>query len=206
VSLEIADTGPGISSDVARRVFEPFFTTKPVGLGTGLGLSICKGIVEQHGGVMTLDPGPGRGARFRVELPVGAPQGGTSSEAGAPAAGLRVLIVDDEPNVAEVAAEMLMLDGHSAEVVSSADQALERLARDRYDVVLTDVRMPGLDGPGLYREVRRRHPDFIRRVAFFTGDALSPTTSAFLAESGAMSVRKPFSLNSLRAALAQVMA
>ena len=204
VSLEIADTGPGIPPDVARRIFEPFFTTKPVGLGTGLGLSICKGIVERHGGTVALDPGPGRGARFRIELPIGVPQIGTSTEASTPVRGLRVLIVDDEPNVAEVAAEMLIYDGHVADVVTSGQQALERLARSQYDIVLTDVKMPDLDGPGLYRTIRQLHPELASRVAFFTGDTLSPTTSAFLADSGAVCVRKPFSINSLRAAVNRI--
>jgi PAS domain S-box-containing protein len=207
VSLHVADTGPGIPPDVERRLFEPFFTTKPLGEGTGLGLPICKGIVERHGGRLTLDPGPGRGATFRVELPVGRPVEATpASEAAAPVARLSVLVVDDEPEVVGLVADILALDGHTVDGAGSGEEALERLARRTYDAILSDIKMPGLDGPGLHREVCRRHPALAPRMAFFTGDTLGDATSAFLAQTRAASIRKPFSVDDVRAALARLTA
>ena len=101
VVLEVADNGPGMAPEVAKRAFEPFFTTKPQGVGTGVGLSVCHGIVEAHGGRIELETAPGEGARFRVRLPLS--QGAAAERAGAGAARRRrrrVLVVDDEPEIA----------------------------------------------------------------------------------------------------------
>ncbi len=194
--LEVADTGPGIPPEIRARIFEPFFTTKPVGKGTGLGLSLCLGIVESHGGSIRVEGRPERGAKFIVELPV---EAAPAAERERPAvdslpliSGKAILVVDDEPEIASVLAELLAVDGHEVETATNGAHALAKLSERDYDLVLTDVKMPELDGPGLFREIEHRHPRLRRRVIFLTGDTLSPGTSDFLAQTGALSLSKPF--------------
>jgi hypothetical protein len=171
VAVDVEDTGPGVSEENPRSIFEPFFTTKPVGQGTGLGLSLCHGIVEGHGGTLSLISEPGEGAIFRVELPVVAPPAATgknASETTPAVTGKRILVVDDERLVAQLLGEMLGADHHTVDTVGDGTQALEVLRRTSYDLILSDVRMPYLDGPGLYRALERRLPDLCRRFVLMT--------------------------------------
>ena len=197
IHLAVADNGPGIPADVRQRIFEPFFTTKPVGKGTGLGLSLCQSIVVDHGGTMEVASEPGRGAVFSMKLPVRSPDvtmaGARPAEAAAPLPICTILVVDDESEVAALLAEMLTGEGHRADTVGDGIAALEKLAERPYDVILSDLRMPELDGPGLYREVERRYPQFVSRFAFLTGDALGEETRAFLEAVRVPHLGKPFS-------------
>jgi PAS domain S-box-containing protein len=196
VSMEVTDTGPGIPPEVQPRIFEPFFTTKPPGQGTGLGLSLCLSIVENHGGAIRAENVPGGGARFSVELPVpiARPEaaGAAAALAAPPVPGGAVLVVDDEADVAAVLAEMLSGDGHQVDTVPNGRAAIERLERRRYDLVMSDLRMPELDGPGLYRMLESRFPDMLGRVIFLTGDALGPGVVTFLERVARPTVSKPF--------------
>jgi PAS domain S-box-containing protein len=207
VSLAVADTGPGIAPEAAARLFEPFFTTKPVGTGTGLGLSISRGLVEAHGGRITVDGAPGGGALFTVELPVERP-GAEPAPAAAgdapPVAARRLLVVDDDGDVRDVLTELLRNDGHQVDTAADGVEALTRLAAGGYDAIVSDIRMPGLDGPGLYRAVTERHPELRERFIFVTGDALTTTTADFLSATGAPTFPKPFSVEAMRSALAEV--
>jgi two-component system NtrC family sensor kinase len=205
VVLEVADTGPGVPPEIQSRIFEPFFTTKALGQGTGLGLSLCYGIVAAHRGSIVVETEPGHGAVFRVELPVKAPS------AVAPEArvaevlpvlpGKRILVVDDEPRVLDVVADILSRDGHRVEKAADGVQALDKLREGSYDLILTDIRMPELDGPSLYRELERRDPRLCRRVIFLTGDMLNAETREFLEQTGAPRLMKPFPLEELRRAV-----
>jgi len=202
VRMEIADTGPGIPSEIRARIFEPFFTTKPPGQGTGLGLSLCAGIVEGHGGRIRLRSQPGEGAAFQIELPID-PRREPRPIAVGPASlvlirGKRVLVVDDEPEVAELLEETLCLDGHHVEIAADGQGALDKLRDGAYDLILSDLKMPGLSGPDFYRELRRLHPELDQRVVFVTGDALSGEVAEFLDETGVPTLHKPFSLEDLR--------
>jgi PAS domain S-box-containing protein len=206
--IEIADTGPGIPADIVSRVFEPFFTTKPAGEGTGLGLSLCRGVVESHGGTMRLHTEVGQGTVFRIELPVTraqveaptvpAPATTTASVAA------RVLVVDDEPQLGAMVAELLISLGHQVDVVTDGQQALEKLAASRYDVILSDLRMPGMDGPSLYAAVQKRHPGQERRFVFLTGDTFTGSTAEFLERSGVPNLSKPFTLDEIERVVRQV--
>jgi hypothetical protein len=161
VRLEIADTGRGIPPEVLARIFEPLFTTKPAGEGTGLDLSLCRSIVEDHGGTVTVESVPGRGTMFGIELPVTAPPPAAAREAApAPAAApARVLIVDDEPGVAEVVAEALGRDGHQTAIAVHGAMALDMLAQQPYDAVVSDTKMPVMNGEGFYGELVQRFPE-----------------------------------------------
>jgi PAS domain S-box-containing protein len=201
VWLEVRDTGPGIAAELAGRIFEPFFTTKPPGVGTGLGLSLCHGIVEGHGGRISVVQGTEPGAVFRVELPVEEPTWAAQPPAElAPLVvrGKRILVVDDEPGIAGVLAEVLQLDGHAVETVSNGEAALGMLTAGGFDLILSDIRMPELDGPGLYWEIERRDPHMLQRMIFLTGDTLSPGTRDFLEKTGVPCLSKPFALSDVR--------
>ncbi len=208
VFLEVSDTGPGIPSTIQPRIFEPFFTTKPPGQGTGLGLPLCQGIVENHGGSIRMVSEPGHGATFLVELPVQTPPAGApgapSAEALPPTVGRVVLVVDDEPEVANILAEMLAAEGHRVTTAANGALALDALRQGAYDIILSDVRMPELDGPGLYRELERHHPHLVRRFVFLTGDTLNPETREFLERTGAPSLTKPFDAEEVRRAIERV--
>lgn len=189
VQLEIADTGPGIPHDIQARIFEPFFTTKPPGQGTGLGLSLCRGIIEEHGGTLGVESEPGHGATFRIELPLltrpaSAPEAVSQPLAPLESAPKRILVVDDEPGVAGVLAEALGRVGHHVEVAADGAQALEILAGRACDLIITDTKMPGLDGidlreAGLPRAHRRGVPhEAIRRPGGAASRAPGPRRGA----------------------------
>jgi PAS domain S-box-containing protein len=208
VVLEVADTGPGISPEVQARIFEPFFTTKPVGEGTGLGLSLCRGVVESHGGSISVQNAPGHGTVFRIHLPVLSPP--ADADDPQPAClprveGKSILVVDDEELLADLVAEMLSEARHRVDIAGSGQAALERLDASAYDMVVSDIRMPGMDGPSLWRETCRRHPRLEKRFLFLTGDTLAPGTREFLEETQSAYLGKPFTDADLHHAIAQVL-
>jgi len=196
VRIAIADTGPGIPAELRDKVFEPFFTTKPAGEGTGLGLSLCRNIVAEHGGTMTVESEPGQGTTFVIELPI--PTSIRQAAAAAPPRSAavgpskRLLVVDDEPDLASVLKEILTRAGHHVDVAHDGEAALVLLARTAYDLVLSDTKMPGMDGIGLYRELQRRFPGVSGRVIFLTGDVLSAEKRQFLESTGLPCLTKPF--------------
>jgi PAS domain S-box-containing protein len=208
VWVEVRDTGPGVAAELEGRIFEPFFTTKPPGVGTGLGLSLCQGIVEGHGGWIGVVPGAETGAVFRVELPVEEPEAvAPMAGGGVPVVvrGARILVVDDEPGIAGVLAEVLQLDGHVVETVGNGEAALGKLAAGGYELILSDIRMPELDGPSLYWELERRDPRLLQQIIFLTGDTLSPGTREFLEKTGVPCLSKPFALSDVREIVQRVL-
>jgi signal transduction histidine kinase len=202
ISLEIADSGPGIPAAVQERIFEPFFTTKPQGEGTGLGLSLCRRTLEEHGGTITVQSEVGHGATFRLELPVVGRPAQTSEAPGAralsPVAGKAILVVDDEVDLAATLAEALQGDGYQVGVADNGATALEMLGRRPYDMILSDTKMPKVDGEHFYAEVERRFPRLRRRIVFVTGDILSREKREFLERTGAPYLTKPFDLREVR--------
>jgi two-component system NtrC family sensor kinase len=209
VLLHVADTGPGIPPTLQARIFEPFFTTRPPGVGTGLGLPLCRGIVEEHGGTLRVTSRPGQGATFHVELPVGtvpAATPGQSDAASGPAVrSCTILLVEDEPGIARGLARLLRRDGHTVDLAANGRLALARLQERAYDLLLSDVRMPELDGPGLYRLLAQQQPYLCQRVIFLTGDTLAPETRSFLEQSGARCLEKPFTVATVRRVLQQAL-
>jgi signal transduction histidine kinase len=206
--LEVADTGAGISAEVRDRIFEPFFTTKPTGQGTGLGLSLSRGMIEEHGGTISVESEPEGGAVFTVDLPAeppGAlPRAGAGTAQDRPVSAQRVLVVDDEPDVAGVLVDMLALDGHEVEIALNGAEALDLVAARAFDIVLSDTKMPVLDGISFYQELLRLKPEYRGRVAFVTGDALSPDKREFFETAGVPSVTKPFSMDEIRRVVQQL--
>lgn len=209
LSLKVADTGPGIPPELKGRIFEPFFTTKPTEQGTGLGLSICNGIIEGHGGTIRVESQPGHGATFLIELPIGESPRATppiqATASSPPIRGRTILVVDDEIGVAEVLADMLSADGHHVETAANGAMGLDKLQKRSYDLILCDIKMPELDGPGFYREVEARYPGLRERFIFLTGDTLSPKTREFLKQTGASCLSKPFALAEVQRLTQQVL-
>lgn len=130
VEIRISDNGAGMFANAMQRIIEPFFTTKDVGKGTGLGLSICYGIIQDHGGNISMQSNPGQGASFLIELPMvehearGSANRGAVVKAGG--SGRRVLLVDDEPAIVELLTDILTMDGHGVDVARNADLALKK--------------------------------------------------------------------------------
>lgn len=209
VWLRVADSGPGVPEALRATVFEPFFTTKGEGVGTGLGLSVSRAIVHQHGGDLVLQDGA-PGAVFRMSLPLS----GNAEEvvptvpgelAGAADHRARLLVVDDEPEIVELLRTMLEGAGYEVASAESGEVALALLAEARFDAIVSDLRMPDLDGAGLWRAVRERQPALARRIVFVTGDTLSPGARAFLDEARCASLEKPFVKHELLEAVQRVL-
>jgi two-component system cell cycle sensor histidine kinase/response regulator CckA len=178
-ALVVQDTGSGIAPDHLGKIFEPFFTTKDLGKGTGLGLSTVYGIVKQSGGFIFADSELGRGTTFTVYLPVhhadpNAPVAELAAPIEAPvqqwSGGGRVLLVEDEDMVRAVAERALTRAGYTVTTASDGDEGLEIVASGaEFDMIVSDVVMPAMDGPSMVREVRKLRPDL--PVLFMSGYA-----------------------------------
>ena len=201
VHLTVADNGPGVPTEVHALIFEPFFTTKAAGEGTGLGLSFCRAVVEGHGGTIRLESTPGAGTSFHLEFPAARAPAQNLPVARSQTRPARILVVDDEQGIVDLIREILALDGHKVETARHGAEALERLEKSAFDLVLSDVRMPVMDGPRLYDQLLLEKPELARTMVFLTGDSLSPDVAAFLERSGSPILGKPFTPTALREAV-----
>jgi two-component system NtrC family sensor kinase len=207
VRVTVADTGPGIPAHLRARIFEPYFTTKPTGIGLGVGLAVSLGIVEAHDGTLTVACPAQGGAEFSITLPIGAIDTGAADSplsSKADASRRTILVIDDEEEIRETLAEILVAAQHRVVTVASGREALQHMAVEHYDVILTDVRMPDLDGRALYQEIERRWPGRGARVVFVTGDTLASTLREFVSESGRRVIEKPFLPSEVRRVVAEL--
>jgi two-component system cell cycle sensor histidine kinase/response regulator CckA len=205
--IEVADDGPGIAPDVREKIFDPFFTTKAVGEGTGLGLATVYGIVKQSDGWIAVDSRPGDGARFRIFLPVYEPPVLVEPPAPAPPKGRaaardlsgvgRILFVEDEDAVRKVAARLLRARGYEVIEAADGEEAL-LLAEEnagQIDLMISDVIMPGLDGPHLLREARQYLAG--APVMFISGYAEAEFSKVLEGETGVSFLAKPIDITVL---------
>ena len=193
---EVIDDGPGIPASALPHVFEPFFTTKEVGVGTGLGLSVSYGILQEHGGRLSVESCPGE-TIFTVELPV-MPLTETPAVIPAPplrattVSGRAALVVEDEPDVSDLVLNLLQDTGWEVDLATGGRSGLERVRARRYDLVVSDIRMPDGNGEDLYRGATAFDPTLARRFIFITGDTANPSAWRFLREHGVPVLEKPF--------------
>jgi signal transduction histidine kinase/ActR/RegA family two-component response regulator len=204
IVVEIEDTGPGIPPEHVGRLFDPFFTTKEVGEGTGLGLSICYGIVEEHNGKLLARNSPRGGAIFTVKLPVieqEAEQIEDSSETARPEAQRiprkNILVIDDETAIVEILYQLLKSDGHRVDTAMNGATAWRKIRKEQYDLIISDLKMPGMSGEELYAKIREWDQPLSSRIIFATGDTLSSETHQFLEDSGNTYLQKPFDLETV---------
>jgi len=205
VVIEIVDTGPGMPEHVRAQIFQPFFTTKAVGVGTGLGLSISHGIVAAMGGLLEIDSLVGKGTTVRIVLRAAPP------EADVPVVAVasrpyrlrgRILVIDDEPLV--LRAIQRSLSAHELVCVENGADALALLERgEQFDVILTDLAMPGMTGMDFFERVAKRSHDQAETVVFVTGGALTATSEDFLQATTNQCIEKPFTSGMLRALINQ---
>jgi CheY-like chemotaxis protein/anti-sigma regulatory factor (Ser/Thr protein kinase) len=160
IAVEVEDSGVGMSPEVQERAFEPFYSTKGE-RGSGLGLAMVFGIVERHRGQITVDSSPGRGTTVHLSFPTASssiPSKSTATTQAQPR-GLHILAVDDEPELVQMVARILSKSGHTVATATSGEAALERLAIEPFDLVISDLGMgAGMNGWELHDHIHHRHP------------------------------------------------
>jgi two-component system NtrC family sensor kinase len=202
VVLEVNDDGPGVPEDVQPRIFDPFFTTKEVGKGTGLGLTVAYAIVQEHGGRISLKSHPGKGASFYIAFPVGdgplkPPLPKAADLTANVGAGSVVLVVEDEAALGAAVAESLVDAGFVVDRAGDGEEALARIQKRVYDLIICDLKMPRVDGMAFYRTMAADRPDQAQRILFVTGDVAGTEAERFLEETGCRWLAKPFRLKDL---------
>ena len=206
IRISFQDDGPGITKENMGHLFQPFFTTKAPGEGTGLGLSLSRSIVLEHNGKMNVVSEFGHGATFIIELPI---IESLPSEADVrpptvvtkPANTKKgnILVVDDEPGVRILLSRVLVQMGHKVDTVPNAETAVDKLnAGVTYDVILTDVRMPGMSGVELRLFIIEKMPVMKNRIIFITGDVMGTDINNFLTQNKLTFLSKPFNIELIK--------
>lgn len=211
IVVEVEDDGPGVPEDQAARIFEPFYTTKEVGTGTGLGLSIAHSVMVDHNGRIECRNSGSGGAVFTLRFPIvmeGDREDTTilftpSELEKEPAAksSAEALILDDEPAIADMLGEMLELLGHRPTLCNAARKAIELIQERDFDVILSDFRMPDLNGEEFRAEAKKIKPHLADRIIFISGDVANEKTQDFLKSTGNRKIDKPFKLEAVRDAI-----
>lgn len=205
IHILFTDTGVGIPEQNLKRIFDPFFTTREVGKGTGLGLSISYGIIKEHNGDIYVESAPGEGSTFIVELPIVSPDAiiGTDRQKDEDVSGVQrkkknILIVDDEISLLELMEAILSPSGYEIETLSDSTRAIERVMEKDYDLIICDMKMPGMGGRDLYKIIEERRPNLKEKIVFITGDIVNTETLNFLESSSCKYITKPFTPSELR--------
>jgi CheY-like chemotaxis protein len=201
VGIGVADTGTGMSAEVVARAFDPFFTTKPIGQGTGLGLSMIYGFARQSDGHVMIDSAPGQGTSVKLYLPryhgdLIAERTSATADAEHAATGETVLVVEDESVVRGVIVEMLQDQGYRTLEAVDGPSGLRLLQRrERVDLLVTDVGLPGMNGRQLADQARESRPEL--KVLFITGYAENVAIAQGFLQPGMEMITKPFDLDNL---------
>jgi PAS domain S-box-containing protein len=200
------DNGPGVPVELESKIFEPFFTTKPVGTGTGLGLSIAHSIMTDHQGRIFYQKSSIGGAGFVLEYPLvtvandhsdSTTQEQSQNATSPSQSSASILVLDDEQTIGELLAEMLTMLGHKPVVAMSPLRALELIDQQDFEVILSDFRMPVMNGREFYARVHQGNEALAKRIIFLTGDIIHDETRSFLESTGSPHLAKPFQLSDL---------
>jgi two-component system, cell cycle sensor histidine kinase and response regulator CckA len=213
VTLSLYDNGPGIPPEHLDHLFDPFFTTKDPDEGTGLGLSLVHTIVTGYGGQIDVQSEVGQGTLFQVHLPVSRDRAGgrgakaprpdgqdaAVDAAAAPPTPLRILAVDDEPSIRQFLGRLLNREGHRVVLAADGAEALRAVeaAEEPFDLILSDLRMPGVGGEEFFRALRDQAPEYEGRIVFMTGDITAREVGRIMGETRAPMVRKPFDISEI---------
>jgi GAF domain-containing protein/ActR/RegA family two-component response regulator len=202
VEISVADTGIGMSESVRRRIFEPFFTTKGP-TGTGLGLAMVYGIVSRHGGEILVDSAEGRGSTFTIRLPLPREHPATPPAAAVLGPGdARVLVIDDEPVVRGTLEDMLRQQGHHVVAADDGPSGLARFQEQAFDLVMTDLAMPGMSGWQVAQAVKAARPDI--PVVLVTGWGVELPPGELRVHGVDRVLAKPFEYEEVRDAVASL--
>jgi len=193
IRITISDTGPRIREVIMDKIFVPFFTTQEG--GTGLGLTISRDTVREHGGRIWAESQVGKGTTFFVELPV---RKELEASEGEKASRPHILAVDDEEDILDLIVRVLEPDGYQVDSALSGQEALEKLARNDYDLIISEVKMPGLGGKELYEHLKEDNPELAACIIFLNGNVMDPEVNAFLTSVGNVHIAKPFEIEELR--------
>jgi signal transduction histidine kinase/CheY-like chemotaxis protein len=206
VFVTVTDNGVGIPAHVLPFIFDPFFTTKNLGEGTGLGLSIAHTLIENHGGTISAKSEPGNTV-FTIELPMArSPKmpSDVKETQPLPVRSInkakrmgRVLVVDDETAIVDAICEFLDLQNIVTDKANDGGEALQLLSKNRYDAIISDIRMPGVDGPQLYERSVAMDPNYKTRFLFMSGDLVRDSTQGFVQSLNCPCLAKPFALQVL---------
>jgi CheY-like chemotaxis protein len=210
----VRDNGPGIPAEHLEHLFEPFFTTRPAGKGSGLGLSISDGILHQHHGTIRVESAWGAGAAMHISLPAApAPQGNAGEPPPADAAsvnaqqgaatGQRALVIDDEPMILSMLREYLEHRGWTVTALGDPNEVGQVLEGTAYELVLCDMKMPGLSGLDVLELLREARPDLIRKFVLMSGHVADATAEGIERPDGIAILQKPFTLKKLGEVIAQ---
>lgn len=217
--ISFHNTGLGLSKDVIKKIFDPFFTTKEVGKGTGMGMSISYGIIKEHGGDIFVTSKEFDGVTFFIKFPLRTKVPGASptkvvipdnTEVVIPdntenrTKKINILIVDDELVVAESICSLLNSDGHKCDIATKVEEAKEKLLSSSYDLIISDIKMPGLGGKDLYAYLQDKHPNLISRFVVVTGDVMNLDTKSFVEDHNIHFLTKPFTFDELKKVVADV--
>ena len=202
VLLEVSDTGAGMTDEVRRHCLEPFFTTKGAS-GTGLGLSMVHGVVRRHDGLLEIDTAPGAGTTVRIRLPINPAATHLPTSQLPPINSLHILLVEDESAVSASLSDCLTGEGHRVIIAPNAADALREFTPDRFDLVITDLAMPGLSGDHLAAALKTRAPAV--PVILLTGFGDLMLSQNELPVGVDLVLAKPITFHDLHTALARVM-
>ena len=213
IEVQVSDNGDGMTQDTLERVFDPFFTTKEPGRGTGLGLSVSYGIVKEHGGRIYARTRSGQGSTFVIEFPVRRElvEREQSTHEAAPNAlahaggGSRLLVVDDEPMILDLIVDLFHDQEVQVDTAANGNEACRKIKQKAYDVVLTDVRMPQMNGLELYSQILGMRPEMQGRVIFMTGDLIDEEISGFISKVEAVRIPKPLEIPVVLSAVAETL-
>jgi PAS domain S-box-containing protein len=211
IDVRISDDGCGISEEIIHKIFDPFMTTHPVGEGTGLGLSISYGIVQEHQGEILVESAVGKGTTFTVRLPVLSveaaveepDQGSVPHPSGQRK---RILVIDDELSILELMEELLGMEGHEVLTSQNPIEGLKILETQEVDLIISDMRMPEMDGKAFLKRIELEHPHMLDHFVFTTGDVLGGETNLFLESAREIPcLYKPFQMRDLHKLLQRML-